>query len=93
MTQPSLLDVPSQFDGDTFDAEHDQARLETQLAKVRSLMLDGQWRTLCQIQAVCGGSEAGISARLRDLRKLKNGGYAVERQRVLGGLYAYRVVS
>lgn len=36
-------------------------------------------------------SEAGISARIRDLRKAKCGGYEVERRRVKGGLWEYRV--
>lgn len=91
MTQPSLLDVPPQFDGETFDIAQDQQRLSTQLLKVQALMQDGRWRTLTMIQAVCGGSEAGISARLRDLRKQKNGGWTVERQRKAGGLWEYRI--
>lgn len=91
MTQPDLLDLPPQFDGETFDPAHDQARLESQLARVRACMADGRWRTLHDIQALCGGSEAGISARLRDLRKVKNGGAIVEGQRLAGGLWMYRV--
>lgn len=64
----------------------------TQLARVRALMEDGQWRTLRQIaEAVFPASEAGVSARLRDLRK---DGLKVERERVAPGrsLWRYRVL-
>jgi hypothetical protein len=37
--------------------------------RVRELMEDGGWRTLRQISDATNGSEAGVSARLRDLRK------------------------
>lgn len=56
-------------------------------------MLDGQWRTLAGIQEIVGGTESSISARLRDLRKQKFGGYQVDRERVHGGLYQYRVTE
>lgn len=88
MNQMSLIPV---FDGATFDPTLDQERLSTQLSRVRKLMADGRWRTLGAIQREAGGSEAGISARLRDLRKPRNGGLNVERRRVEGGLWEYRV--
>lgn len=61
------------------------------LDAVRTLMADEQWRTLADIHAHTGGSEASISARLRDLRKPQFGHYHVERRHVRGGLYEYRV--
>jgi len=61
------------FDGKTFDQVKDGKRLTSQLERVKKLMKDHQWRTLSHIHNVVGGSEAGISARLRDLRKLKFG--------------------
>lgn len=73
------------FDGDTFDPKKDGARLTGQLKKVMELMRDGEWRTLAEIQAKVGGSEAGVSARLRDLRKQKFGTHMVERRRVHRG--------
>ena len=88
MTQLELI---PHFDGATYEPAHDQARLSTQLGAVKALMGDGRWRTLTQIRAAVGGSEAGVSARLRDLRKPRFGGYTVERQRVDGGLYEYRM--
>ena len=84
-----------QFDGVTYNRQ-DGPRLWTQLEAVRHLMSDGQWRTLHQIQDALwwgygsSASEAGVSARLRDLRKAKFGGYVVDRRR-FGGLWEYRV--
>ena len=83
------------FDGDTFDAELDGKRLGKQLGAVVKLMRDRQWRTLEEIQRAIGfGSEASISARLRDLRKPKFGSHAVDRRRrgdPKKGLFEYRV--
>lgn len=79
------------FDGSTYEPEHDQERLSTQMERVKHLMLDGKWRTLGDIQRVAGGSESAVSARLRDLRKERFGGYKVDRMRIEGGLFAYRV--
>ena len=82
------------FDGATYDPALDKERLETQLGKVYRLMRDGKWRTLAEIQAVAGGSEAGCSARIRDLRKPRHGSHCVERRRRgegKRGLFEYRV--
>jgi hypothetical protein len=84
--------VNAQFQGDTFDPVLDGPRLNTQLERVLMLMLDNRYRTLAAIQRIVGGSEAGISARLRDLRKPQNGSYTIERQRVKdSGLWMYRL--
>jgi hypothetical protein len=64
-----------------------------QLAKVRDLMLDGQWRSLIEIAAATDAPQASISARLRDLRKVKFGSYTVERRLLTPGLYEYRVTG
>ena len=88
MTQP---DLP--FDGKTFDPDLDGERLRTLLMRVHRLMHDGEWRTLQRIVLACGGSEASVSARLRDLRKAKWGAHTVERRRHPDGhgLWLYRV--
>lgn len=109
MSQPTLFDVPvnigmpknigrtpAAFDGETIDGALDGARLERLLDRVRDYMLSGEWRTLADIQAACGGTEASVSARLRDLRKDRFGGHQVDRRRVPGtdprsGLWHYRV--
>lgn len=83
------------FDGATFDPETDCARLMSLLARVESLMRDGQWRTLSEISRITCGSEASVSARLRDLRKEKFGGHIVERRRrgpPEAGLWEYRLI-
>ena len=73
----------------------DLPRLATLQRRVTDLMLDGEWRTLREIQTVTGGSEAGISARLRDMRKPQFGAYEVERRRryPLSGVWEYRVMT
>ncbi len=85
--------------GINFDGPHltrrDQRRLATNQSAVYRLMLDGQWRTLAEIAEAVDCSEAGASARLRDLRKPKvasvypNGG--VERRRITDGVHEYRM--
>ena len=82
------------FGGKTYDPALDEDRLRTLLGRVYQTMSDGRWRTLKEIQSVAGGSEAGISARLRDLRKPRFGSYDVQRRRrgdPKGGLWEYRI--
>lgn len=80
------------FGGETYDAQQDEARLTGQLGRVWDVMKDGQWHTLAELAARCDGSEAAISARIRDFRKPKFGGLTVESQRVKAGLWHYRLV-
>lgn len=82
------------FDGATFDPVHDSSRLGAQLAAVRQLMGDGLWRTLSEIAAALNAPEASVSARLRDLRKPRFGGFTVIRRRrgeAARGLHEYMV--
>lgn len=78
----------------TYEAHLDRQRLGTLLDLVERLMSDSQWRTLGEIHAaIQRGSEAGISARLRDLRKQ---GRTVDRRRrgnPTAGLFEYRLLS
>ena len=98
--QPNLFAKPlprdfsrAKFKGETFDAALDQKRLSGQLGRVYEVMKDGRWRTLAEIaQQAAPGTEAAISARLRDLRRKENGGYTIERERVEGGLFRYRMI-
>jgi hypothetical protein len=80
------------FDGDTYDPARDHERLKTELGRVWTVMADGKWHTLAELGWRTEGSEAGVSARLRDLRKRRFGGYLVERKRITGGLYEYRLL-
>jgi hypothetical protein len=79
------------FDGETYDISRDYLRLDCQLGKVFNLMKDGEWRTLGQIADHVGGSEASVSARLRDLRKKKYGSHVIQREHIANGLYKYRL--
>jgi hypothetical protein len=81
------------FSGQTYDPAQDRARLTTQYNKVFDTMVDGQWHTIPELADISGGSEAGVSARIRDMRKARFGGHTVERERVPGqkGLWRYRL--
>jgi hypothetical protein len=91
------LTLDHAIQGATFDVHLDRERLNAQQLRVLTVMMDGQWRTLGEIQhAVADRSgqidpEASISARLRDFRKV---GCTVERRRrgeATVGLFEYRV--
>ena len=82
------------FDGETYEASQDWHRLTTLLERVLAFMSDHQWHTLGAISEATGGAEASVSARLRDFRKPRFGGYTVEKRRVGGGrrgLWEYRI--
>lgn len=89
-----LAATPPKFSGNTFDEKNDRHRLESQFMRVFALMKDGQWRTLAEIREVVGGSEAGISARLRDYRKCPYSRTVEKRLRdnPERGLWEYRLV-
>jgi len=89
---PVVPDPCPQFDGETYEPARDHHRLNAQLARVLSVVRDGQWRTLADLAQATGDPEASISARIRDLRKEKFGGYVVERRHVERGLFEYRLV-
>lgn len=98
--QPSLFNLEPEphpeFDGKTYEPAEDKDRLSNALARVYDLMRDGEWRTLGEIARFANCSEAGASARLRDLRKDKfremYPNKDVESRRVEGGLFFYRVI-
>lgn len=89
------------FDGETFEQDKDGARLTGQLRIVLALLSDRQWWTLRRLVAeakslygvVC--SEGGVSARIRDLRKVRFGAHEVERRRAASsdGTHEYRMVT
>lgn len=84
----------------TIDPRLDGPRIATLLECVREVMGSGEWLTLAQIRRECAargvnGSEAGISARLRDFRKVQHGEREVKRRRrgdPTAGLWEYRLV-
>jgi biotin operon repressor len=81
----------NQFDGNTFSQARDGARLSKQLDAVKTVMLDGQWHTLAELAETAHASDAAVSARVRDLRKAKFGGYTVDRLYIRRGIWAYRI--
>ena len=94
MNQLALPMPERRFDGDTYDAGQDCARLTGQLQRVYVLMQSGGWFTLAQIAKLANCSEASASARLRDLRKPKFGNHKIERDRVpFTGLHIYRMAA
>lgn len=80
------------FDGATYSEQRDLIRLTGQWLRVFNLMQDGRWRTLLAIKTICGGSESGVAARLRDFRKAKWGSHTVNRRYVENGLYEYQLI-
>ena len=75
--------------------EIDDPRLVPNMERVRLLMEDQVWRTLGEIADESGLRAESVSAHIRDLRKLKNGAYVVDR-RARGsrhaGLFEYRLL-
>lgn len=95
MRQRFPVPIPD-FDGATYERQHDHARLGSQLRRIFALMKDGRWRTLGEISAKVDAPEASISAQLRHLRKERFGSWQVDKRhrgdRALG-LYEYRLVT
>ena len=81
------------FGGKTYNSGLDRIRLLSQLGQVLCIMRDGNWRTLSTLERQVDGTEAAISARLRDFRKPKWGTHLLEKRRVGdNGLYEYRLL-
>ena len=81
------------FDGVTYDKQADGSRISRQLDVVRDCIQAGEWWSLAGIASHTGYPEASISARLRDLRKDKFGGYRIDRRRSGDrGLWEYRLI-
>lgn len=83
---------PIRFDGRTYEWTLDEKRLGAQHRRIAALMSDGAWRTLEEIGSATNDPPASVSARLRDFRKERFGGYEVERRRRSVALHEYRVV-
>lgn len=80
------------FDGITA-TKADEPRLNAQLQRVFNAMAYDRWMTPEQITAATGDEWCSASARIRDLRKQKHGGWDVQRRSVGGGLFEYRLCS
>ena len=85
------IDFTQHFDGCTYDPARDHDRLAKQLGRVYDYMSDGLWHSLAQISRFTGDPEASVSARLRDLKKPRFGGYNIDHKHVKDGLWVYRM--
>ena len=79
--------------GSTYNEVRDGKRINRLHDRVFKYMADGQWHLLGDIAIACHGSEAGVSARLRDFRKPPHGGHRVDAEYVEDGLWRYRLVT
>lgn len=79
----------ARYEGPVNDA--DCERLKKQMKRIYSLMSDGRWRTLAEIEALTGDPQASISAQLRHLRKPRFGSHTVNKQR-RGNQWEYQLV-
>lgn len=92
--QLKLVYSKTRFDGETYEPEHDKMRLHGQILRVWHAMIGGTWQTLDEIAKKTGDQHQSISARLRDLRKERFGGWTVLRRRrgdPKSGLFEYKV--
>lgn len=87
---------PPLVNGPGYIREFDEARIKGATKLVFDLMKDKQFRTLSQIhRAINKGSEAGISATLRNFRKERYGLHTVNRRRTgdpKNGLFEYQLI-
>lgn len=80
------------FDGPDVNPA-DERRFATALGRIYRALCDGAWYRLDQLAQIGECSEAAASARLRDLRKFRFGRHLIERRRVAGGLWEYRMLK
>jgi len=73
----------------------DIPKYQRQLDTIRRLLSRpyGQWWTLAELADRAGCAEQSASARVRDLRKERFGGFTVERRRGEQGVYLYRLLE
>ena len=78
-----------------FDGEADtegiskDPRLQKQLVRVYSALTDGAWQTLAEVGFKSDAPEASVSARIRDLRKDRFGGFTINHRHVGDGIHQY----
>lgn len=87
-----LFAIDGDRDGDTYEPQQDRIRLNKQAREVWDLMRDGKWRELWRIADATGCPIQSVSARLRDFRKERFGSHEVDRRRVKGGVFQYRLI-
>lgn len=96
MTVQLELASEPRFEGRTYDPALDSDRLSTLLRRVYwALRTTDRWLTIRELCEAVGGSETGVSAKLRDLRKAKWGGHVIGSRRRTGqpGCWEYRLMD
>ena len=85
--------MQSLFDGDgDLEGAKKDPRLKKQLVRVYDVMATEKWLPLSEISLLADAPEASASARMRDLRKKKFGGFTIEtRMRSDQNVYEYRL--
>ncbi len=84
------------FNGPSYNAARDNARLTGQVLRIFDLMKDAQWRTLREIAEATNDPESSISAQLRHLRKERFGSHVVDKRHrgdPANGLYEYQLLA
>ena len=73
--------------------KEDFRRMDTQRSRLEWILTNhpGKWWTLRELGHMAVASETGISARLRDMRKDKYGGYDIQAENTGKGLWRYRI--
>ena len=80
------------FDGADYKDKRDRPRLTGQLKRIWAYMLDGNWYTLRSIAEGVKAPESSVSGQMRNLRKPLFGRHTIEKEKIGGGLYHYRLV-
>ena len=89
---PVALPKPKRFDGATILEQPDAPeRLSGLWERVHAYVMEHPSVELWELAEATGGSEASVSARLRDLRKERFGRHEVERSYQGSGVYRYTV--
>lgn len=77
------------------DPKIDFDRLQGQTKRIHDLMIDGVYRTLSEIENITGDPQPSISSQLRHLRKIRFGGFILNKRRrnENGGTWEYQLLE
>ena len=84
------------FNGSDYSPKFDNQRLKCQIKTIYTLMIDGKWRTLGEIEELTSYGQASISAQLRHLRKERFGSHIVNKRNRgerENGLFEYQLMN
>ena len=91
MTIGTIQLISGDRDGATYERSRDLTRLNGQALAVYNVMSSGNWYTLSLLSKLADAPEASVSARLRDLRKPKFGGFDIQSRYLGCGMWQYRM--